>query len=84
MVIMLDLAKNTRTNIIIWHMAGEDNYGEDLRIGTGVEVSRSASENCPTATPTRHNTRPCNMKILTTMIFTDHEENADRNNCDSR
>ena len=64
MVIMLDLAKNTRINIIIWHMAGEDNYDEDLRIGTGVEVSRSASENCPTATPTRHNTRPCNMLIL--------------------
>ena len=35
-----------------------DNY---LRMGTGVEVSRSASENCPTATPTRHNTRPCKM-----------------------
>ena len=33
----------------------DDNY---LRMGTGVEVSRSASENCPTATPTRHNTRP--------------------------
>ena len=33
----------------------DDTY---LRMGTGVEVSRSASENCPTATPTRHNTRP--------------------------
>ena len=36
----------------------DDNNDNDLRMGTGVEVSRSASENCPTATPTRHNTRP--------------------------
>ena len=61
----------------------DDNDDKDLRMGTGVEVSRSASENCPTATPTRHNTRPCNMIMLTTMIFADHDENADRNNCNS-
>ena len=52
---------------------GNGENDKNLRIGTGVEVSRSASENCPTATPTRHNTKPWNM----IMMMDNHNDDND-------